>query len=86
MLTIISVVSSDPKSRTGEEDKEEITKLYSTISLSTSSGSMSVCRILANGGKTIQVIPKLLQQPVLIVYGGNVTRRRSLLMLTIGHY
>lgn len=62
---------SDPKSRTGEDDKKSIAKMYA-YSLRISIWTQFCLRIYANGGTLAQIIAN--QPNIYGVYGGMVTR------------
>lgn len=66
---------SDPKSKTGEEDKKTLTKLYyPPLSHNILNwASLFLCRIYTNGGACAQVATN--QPELYVVYGGSVTRK-----------
>ena len=66
---------SDPKSKTGEEDKKTLTKLYYPPHFQDILIWVSLfsCRIYANGGTCAQVATN--QPELYVIYGGSVTRK-----------
>jgi DNA ligase-4 len=66
---------SDPKSRTGEEDKKTLTKLYyRPLSQDILNWvSLFLCRIYANGGTCAQIATN--QPELYVIYEGSVTRK-----------
>ena len=66
---------SDPKSRTGEEDKKTLTKMYyPPLSQDILNWvSFFLRRIYANGGTCAQVATN--QPELYVIYGGSVTRK-----------
>lgn len=69
------MVASDPKSRTGEEEKKELQKM-SVIRLFLSFQDILTAKdsCHANGGKVVQIAKGV--DSILIVYGGSSIRRR----------
>jgi DNA ligase-4 len=69
----VLVVMSDPKSRTGEEDKKALTKQCAHQIIIGFLTDLSIPRIYANGGSCAQIANN--QPDLFVVYGGTVTRK-----------
>lgn len=66
---------SDPKSRTGDQDRKELMKLCAYVfadHIWTTKVDLSFRRIYANGGNCAQIAA--LQLNLFVVYGGTTTR------------
>lgn len=71
-LSLLTVVMSDPKSRTGEQDKKNLMTLWVVHFAASQINTNIQIRIHSNGGKCAQIATS--QPQLFIVYGGTVTR------------
>lgn len=68
---------SDPRSLKGEQEKNELTKLYVTSAYFLSANwYASIRRIYSHGGNCVQIVR---ESPVLVIYGGKTTRTSYIL-------
>lgn len=69
------VVMSDPKSRTGDQDKKDLMKLLVPSRFLVGVIDLNHASIHTNGGTCAQIATN--QSNLFVVYGGMVTRRYS---------
>lgn len=72
---------SDPKSRTGEEDKKGLIKSFVSLFSAQTSYAISGLSIYSNGGTCVQVAHN--QPDLHIIYGGTVTRTLHLFIIEL---